>query len=221
MRYWNSLLPRIQPFYAVKCAPDRAIISTLAALGAGFDCASSAEIDLVVRGCACAHVPIDEVPSRVIFANPVKIPSHIRHATQHGIHLMTFDNELELHKMAQEDPQAQGVIRITTDDSKSQYAFSAKFGASMATVPRLIEVARSLHINLTGVCFHVGSGCRDAAAYAKAVRDARTVFDMAESAGFHMDLLDVGGGFPGLKDSESGLHYRYLSALSPPSLVRL
>ena len=37
---WTSALPGVQPFYAVKCNPDRAIIKTLAALGAGFDCAS-------------------------------------------------------------------------------------------------------------------------------------------------------------------------------------
>ena len=37
---WTSEFPRVQPFYAVKCNPDRAILKTLAALGAGFDCAS-------------------------------------------------------------------------------------------------------------------------------------------------------------------------------------
>lgn len=45
--------------------------------------------------------------------------------------------------------------------------------------------------------FHVGSGCYDAVAYSAAVRLARAVFDMAENAGFHFNLLDIGGGFPG------------------------
>jgi len=43
----------------------------------------------------------------------------------------------------------------------------------------------------------VGSGCYDAEAYARAVLMARTVFDMAQQLGFHFDLLDIGGGFPG------------------------
>ena len=30
----------IQPFYAVKCNSDPALLKTLASLGAGFDCAS-------------------------------------------------------------------------------------------------------------------------------------------------------------------------------------
>jgi diaminopimelate decarboxylase len=45
--------------------------------------------------------------------------------------------------------------------------------------------------------FHVGSGCYDAEAYGAAVMSARTVFDMAQEQGFHFDLLDIGGGFPG------------------------
>ena len=48
------------------------------------------------------------------------------------------------------------------------------------------------------VCsFHVGSGCYDAAAYSAAVISAKAVFDVAESAGFHFNLLDIGGGFLG------------------------
>lgn len=41
---WVAALPRVKPFYAVKCFPDKAIIATLAALGAGFDCASDTEV---------------------------------------------------------------------------------------------------------------------------------------------------------------------------------
>ena len=37
---WMANLPQVQPFYAVKCNDDPAILKTLAALGCGFDCAS-------------------------------------------------------------------------------------------------------------------------------------------------------------------------------------
>jgi ornithine decarboxylase len=37
---WRTLLPRVQPFYAVKCCNDPGLLSTLAALGSSFDCAS-------------------------------------------------------------------------------------------------------------------------------------------------------------------------------------
>lgn len=40
-------LPRVKPHYAVKCNPDPAMLSLLASLGTGFDCASPAEIEMV------------------------------------------------------------------------------------------------------------------------------------------------------------------------------
>jgi ornithine decarboxylase len=39
-KQWTRLLPRVKPYYAVKCNPDPMIISTLANLGTGFDVAS-------------------------------------------------------------------------------------------------------------------------------------------------------------------------------------
>lgn len=37
---WVRALPRVTPFYAVKCNDSRMVVSTLASLGTGFDCAS-------------------------------------------------------------------------------------------------------------------------------------------------------------------------------------
>lgn len=48
----------------------------------------------------------------------------------------------------------------------------------------------------------MGSGCYDATAYSAAVASARTVFDIAEGEGFHFNLLDIGGGFPGQKSAK-------------------
>ena len=45
---WNRLFPRVKPFYAVKCNPDPGVVKTLAFMGAGFDCASKAEISQVL-----------------------------------------------------------------------------------------------------------------------------------------------------------------------------
>lgn len=47
LRLWQKLLPRIKPFYAVKCNDDPMVVRLLAQLGAGFDCASKNEVKLV------------------------------------------------------------------------------------------------------------------------------------------------------------------------------
>ena len=49
-RAWGRLMPRVHPCYAVKCNPDEGLLSVLAAMGAGFDCASEAEIAQVGSG---------------------------------------------------------------------------------------------------------------------------------------------------------------------------
>lgn len=56
---WTWALPRVTPFYAVKCFTDKAIIATLAALGAGFDCASEYEVRLCHPLCflCCFGIP--------------------------------------------------------------------------------------------------------------------------------------------------------------------
>jgi len=46
-RVWTTALPRVKPYYAVKCNPDPAMLALLASLGTGFDCASPFEIELV------------------------------------------------------------------------------------------------------------------------------------------------------------------------------
>lgn len=42
----------------------------------------------------------------------------------------------------------------------------------------------------------------DPPVYAKAIQAARKLFDFAESVGYHFQLLDIGGGFPGDNDTD-------------------
>ncbi|KAI9244558.1 hypothetical protein BDA99DRAFT_610108 [Phascolomyces articulosus] len=145
---WKALLPRIQPFYAIKCNPDSVTIQYLASLGMGFDCASKMEIQQVLE------LGVD--PDQIIYAQPVKQPSFLRYASQNNVSLMTFDNEDELYKIKEIYPNAKLVLRI---------------------------------------CFHVGCECSNADAFYHALVRARHVFGRAETFGYQLTLLDVGGGF--------------------------
>lgn len=134
-------------------------------------------------------------PARIIYAQPCKTKSYIRYAAKVGVKQMTFDNADELHKIRAFYPGAELVLRILTDDSASLCQLSAKFGASLGKTHQLLQLAKSLDLNVTGVSFHVGSGASDPASFTKAVRDARVVFEQAAAAGFDLKMLDVGGGF--------------------------
>ena len=74
---------------------------------------------------------------------------------------MTFDNVNELRKVKKLHPNAQLILRMSTDDKDSICQFSQKFGAARSDWCELIITCRELNLNLIGVSFHVGSGCRD------------------------------------------------------------
>eukprot|EP01084_Bolivina_argentea_P229110 386760_1 len=189
MARWKAKLPRVTPFYAVKCNGNPALVRMMDAMESGFDCASLTEFSAILS--------MGTDPNRIVFANPCKQTSHIKAARRSGLSLVTFDNLLELDKMAEHWPEAELLLRIRTDDSAAICQFSTKFGASMADVPALIDKCVRLNLNLVGVSFHVGSGCQDEFAFVNAAKDAKQVFDMAAELGLQLRVLDIGGGFPG------------------------
>ncbi|XP_006626107.1 ornithine decarboxylase [Lepisosteus oculatus] len=205
---WVRALPRVTPFYAVKCNDSKAVVMTLASLGAGFDCASKTEIQLVQN--------IGVSPERIIYANPCKQVSQIKYAAAQGVQKMTFDSEVELMKVARSHSNAKLVLRIATDDSKAVCRLSVKFGATLKTSRLLLERAKELGVDIIGVSFHVGSGCTDPDTFSQAISDARCVFDMGEELGFNMTLLDIGGGFPGSEDVK--LKFEEITAVINPAL---
>ncbi|XP_046919366.2 antizyme inhibitor 2 [Dermatophagoides farinae] len=190
---WLMKLPRVRPFYAVKCNAAPIVLEVLSSVGAGFDCASKNEIDTILD--------LGVHPDDIIYANPCKTKSFISHASSMGVDCMTFDNELELYKVRQLHHNAKMVLRIKVDDSHSVCRFSAKFGADLEQVPHLLQLAKKLGIEIVGCSFHVGSGCEDANSYQQAISNAKYVFDIGEKLGFNMTLLDIGGGFPGTSNA--------------------
>jgi len=187
---WRQYLPAILPHYAVKCNPDKKLIQALNLCGAGFDCATAAEIDLVLS------LGVD--PKNIVYSNPIKPRSHLRHSAKKSVNLMSFDNESELHKIAKEAPNAELLLRLVCEDKNAQCPMSMKFGASRQQWPVLISLAKDLGLSIAGVSFHVGSGCKEPNAYKTALHDAKEVFALASNLGFDPDVVDIGGGFPGL-----------------------
>lgn len=187
-RRWQQLLPRVQAHYAVKCNTDPLVLQTLGQMGASFDCASKAEIDVVLG--------LGFDAANIVYANPCKTNSFIRHAKAANVNLTTVDNRQELHKLARFHPGCKVLIRIATDDETAQCRLSTKFGCTVeCALEELIPECQTLGLDAVGVAFHVGSGAKDFALIYKAIRDARVIFDRAEQAGFSMTCLDIGGGF--------------------------
>ncbi|XP_022172994.1 ornithine decarboxylase 1-like [Myzus persicae] len=194
-RIWQQKLPRVKPFYAVKCNDNSLVLETLAAFGTNFDCASKAEIKKVLD--------LGVNPSRIIFANPAKMTSHIKYAMSQCVDLTTFDNELELYKIKSIHPSCNLVIRIRCDATETQCPLGIKYGCDPLTeAPALMSLARDLGLSVVGVSFHVGSGCNEPAAFRRAIAASAAIFRLAQQLGFmNMYLLNIGGGFPGNKST--------------------
>ena len=212
-KQWIEHLPNIFPYYAVKSNPDPMILNVLAKLGCGFDCASRAEILAAIEALELSGnsvKPSDESESstgvgaglpKILYANPCKDGDSLKFSRLRDIDYLTFDSQCELEKINLYHRFATNILRIKVDDSHSECKMGIKFGCSYEEAIELLEKAKSMEINVAGVSFHVGSNCRSANSFRKAISDARRVFDIAIGMGFNMNILDIGGGFPGTDSS--------------------
>ena len=184
---WMRLLPKITPYYAIKCNSNPRVLQVLENLGINFDCASQDEIKTVLD--------ITNDPNRIIFANPCKYPEHIQYAKENLVDLMTFDCEEELYKIKKYYPEARMVLRLAVDDSKSKMKFSKKFGCTKENIITLLVLAKSLQLTVVGFSFHVGSKCMSADTYYNALNDCKYACEIARLLDIKIDMIDIGGGF--------------------------
>ncbi|KAF0983914.1 hypothetical protein FDP41_007829 [Naegleria fowleri] len=215
---WRQELPRVTPFYAIKCNPNPYFLRVLEKLGCGFDVASRDEIE-----CVKQVLPNnDELAQRCIYANPCHPISHVKYASTSGVQLTTADNVDELYKLKKYWPDAQIVIRIKTDDSHSVCQFSTKFGAELGVAFEMVDIIKDLGLNLVGVSFHVGSGCNDVNSFLKAIRDARAVFDYGfKVLNKKLWLLDLGGGWQGRSNEHGNAAFISVARTIKPLLDEL
>jgi ornithine decarboxylase len=194
-KLWVETFPYIEARYAVKCNPNNVICQLLSLLGVGYDVASKNEINLVKDY-------VNDI-DKIIFANPYKESSSIQYARSIDVDTTVFDSEDELYKIKLYHPKCKLLLRLKVDDQNSLCKFSKKFGADEDESRELIKLARDMNLNMTGISFHVGSGCFDATQYYRALDMCQRVFAIGKEYGFTFTMLDIGGGFPGYHDDIS------------------
>ncbi|CAM0909359.1 unnamed protein product [Alopecurus aequalis] len=187
---WRRALPGVRPFYAVKCNTDRGLLGALAALGAGFDCASRREVESVLALGA-------DPGSSIVYANPCKPEAHVRYAAQVGVNLTTYDSESEVAKVKRCHPGCELLLRIKgPDNGEAKVDLGTKYGARGDEVVPLLRAAQRAGLRVAGVSFHVGYGGTRTDVYQVAIEAARAAFDAAAALGMPpMRVLDIGGGF--------------------------
>ena len=188
VRRFRAAMPRVRPHYAVKANPDRRVLKVLAQEGAGFEIASTAELDLLLG----LGVPAAEV----FFSNPVKSRESIAYAAAKGVEWFVVDSADELRRVHESKPDARVYLRIATPNIGSDWPLSGKFGAAAGDSREIVALAARLGVDLAGVTFHVGSQCRNPENWRVALEKARALFDVMAKAGLKPRLLNIGGGYP-------------------------
>ena len=188
VRRFRATMPRVRPHYAVKANPDRRVLKALVQEGAGFEIASSAELDLLLG----LGVPAAEI----FYSNPVKSRAAITYAAERGVEWYVLDSVDELRRIHAVKPDAKMYLRLLTPNIGADWPLSGKFGVGVSDTREIIATAARLGADLAGITFHAGSQCRNPENWRVGIEKARTVFDAMLKAGLKPRMLDIGGGFP-------------------------
>ena len=188
-RCFKSALPGVGVYFAIKSLPERAVLATLAGEGAGFDVATSGELELL-RG-------IGANPAHAIHTHPIKREQDILDALEFGCDTFVVDNIDELQKFERFGDQAELLLRVSFRARGAACDLSRKFGCDVRDVPFLLNEAARLGIVIKGLSFHVGSQSPDSAAHVEAIRACKAYFNGPTLLGAaDLRILDIGGGFP-------------------------
>lgn len=187
-RRFAAAMPRVRPHYAVKANPDPRVLKVLIEEGAGFEIASTAELDLLTS--------LGVVAGEIYYSNPVKPRDFIAHAAASGVEWFVVDSVDEVKKIHSVKADAKLYLRIDTPNIGSDWPLAGKFGAHASEVREIIATSAKIRADLAGVAFHVGSQCRNPENWRVGIEKSRAVFDQMAKAGLNPRLLNIGGGFP-------------------------
>ncbi len=183
--------------YAVKANDHLAVLTSLAALGAGADVVSGGEL----RRALHAGVP----PAKIVFSGVGKTAAELTTALEHGIGQINVESPEEL-AMLSALAAARGVtaavaLRVNPDvdagtlDQISTGRAGDKFGIGHAAAAALYAHAATLPgIAPTGLAVHIGSQIFAAAPFAAAYARMASLVRGLRDAGLSVTTMDCGGG---------------------------
>src|SRR6267378_3548201 len=120
VRRFRAAMPRVRPHYAVKANPDRRVLKVLVQEGAGFEIASTAELELLLG--------LGVAPAEIFFSNPVKSRESIACAAAKGVEWFVVDSADELRRIHETRADAKQYLRIAAPNIGSDWPLSGKFG---------------------------------------------------------------------------------------------
>lgn len=184
----KHFLPSVEIYYAIKSCNDGKLIEAIDDVVSGYDIASLGELEqLESMGIGT---------ERMLYSNPVKIPSHIKGSAEKGVNYYAFDSVDEIKKLSEYAPGSNVYLRVKVSDYGSKFPLSKKFGVPALHAVALMATAKEHGLNPCGLAFHVGSQSENPHTWAAAFEVCGETIKKLEHAGIHITMLNIGGGFP-------------------------
>jgi len=183
--------------FAVKAAPNLALLSLFAREGYGFDIVSGGELFRALQA--------GGDPGKIVFSGVGKRQDEMAAALEAGIFQFNCESEEELRQLSQVAARRKLVapvaIRVNPDVDARTHPHvatalsSSKFGVPSARARRAYRLAASLPgIRVVGVACHIGSQIASVRPFVEAATKMRALVQQLRSDGHDILRLDMGGG---------------------------
>jgi len=177
---WNTQLPWIQSYYALKSNPSEEMVKILSEHNVGFDAASNQEVLLAKK-----------YSNDIIYTNPHTI---LHEGTPYlkDVRFKVVDDISEIDNLKSVDL----LIRMNSCIETANCKFDSKFGCTREEAYEIIHYANKHNLKVRGISFHIGSGGlhNRKKAYLCAYKYAQPVLRYLRSFSNELPILDIGGG---------------------------
>jgi diaminopimelate decarboxylase len=211
--------------YSVKANSNAAVISTLAAEGAGFDIVSGGELYRALRAGAD--------PSKIVFAGVGKTREEIDYALKQRIRFFTCESEPEARRISDCAKRLGATGRIAfrvnpdVDPRTHKYISTGKkenkFGLDLDRTLNAYAMAAALpNIEIAGLHMHIGSQILAADPFAAALAKVKDMCATLKAKYPTFRTLDIGGGLGiDYKSDQQALDPKVFAATVLPFLKEL
>ncbi len=183
--------------FAVKSAPNLALLKLLAGEGFGFDIVSGGELFRALQA--------GGDPRRIVFSGVGKREDEREAALRAGILQFNCESEEELQQLSRVAARKRAVapvaLRVNPDVDARTHPYiatalaSSKFGVPAARVRKAYRLAASLPgLRVEGVACHIGSQIQQTRPFVEAAGKMRDLVLQLRRDGHDVRRLDMGGG---------------------------
>ena len=183
--------------FAVKSAPNLALLALFAKEGFGFDIVSGGELFRALEAGGEA--------GKIVFSGVGKREDELQAALQAGILQFNCESEEELQQLSRVAVRRRAVaevaLRVNPDVDARTHPYiatalsSSKFGVPAARARQVYRLAASLPgLKITGIACHIGSQIREVKPFIEAAKKMRELVLTLRADGHDLQRLDMGGG---------------------------